>query len=86
MLPVLKKGLPKHLLYHNYQHVQNVISATDYLLQKEAVPEEDRWMILTAALLHDSGFLRTYQAHEEASCDKAREVLPAYGYEEECIE
>jgi uncharacterized protein len=86
VLPELKKGLPRHLLYHNYQHVLNVIKATDYLLQKESVPEEDRWMILTAALLHDSGFLTTYQNHEEASCEKARETLPAYGYDEESIE
>lgn len=86
VLPVLKKGLPRHLLYHNYQHVLNVVNATDYLLKKESVPEEDRWMILTAALLHDSGFLQTYQNHEEASCDVARETLPAYGYDEETIE
>jgi len=86
VLPELKKGLPVHLTYHNYQHVINVITATDYLLQKESVPEEDRWMILTAALLHDSGFLQTYQNHEEVSCDFARDILPGFDYGEECIE
>lgn len=86
VLPELKKGLPRHLLYHNYKHIHNVINATDYLLKKEAVTDKDRWMILTAALLHDSGFLQTYQNHEEASCDVARETLPTYEYSTECIE
>lgn len=86
ILPELKKKLPHQLSYHNFDHVIGVIRATDYLLQKEGVPEEDRWLILTAALFHDIGFLKAYQNHEELSCDIARETLPSYSYSEESIE
>jgi len=85
MLPQFKK-LPSQLSYHNFDHILGVIRATDYLLQKEGVPVEERWMILTAALLHDCGFLKAYQNHEELSCDIAREILPVHGYSAENID
>lgn len=85
ILPQLQK-LPYQLTYHNFDHVVSVVRATDYLLQKEGVPQEDRWLLLTAALLHDIGFLRIYQNHEDLSCDMAREILPPYGYSDESIE
>jgi predicted metal-dependent HD superfamily phosphohydrolase len=86
VLPELKKVLPSHLTYHNYKHVRYVIKATAYLLEKEAVPEKDKWLLLTAALLHDAGFLRAYKNHEEESSDIASEILPDYGYSDESIE
>lgn len=86
LLPMLQKGLPSHLRYHNYNHIISVIRDTEYLLQKEKTYDGDKWFVLTAALFHDSGFLRTYQAHEEMSCTIARELLPKYGYSEDCIE
>lgn len=82
----LRTGLPAHLAYHCYQHSLNVMQATEHLIQKEAVPAEDRYLLLTAALYHDAGFLRGYQAHEESSCDMARETLPSFGYTAEAIE
>lgn len=84
--PELKQDLPTHLTYHNYKHVRYVVKAASYLLQKEGVPREDKWLILTAALLHDIGFLRAYKNHEEESSDIANEMLPAYGYSDENIE
>jgi predicted metal-dependent HD superfamily phosphohydrolase len=86
LLPKLKNELPSHLSYHNYNHILTVINATAYLLKKENVSEDDKWMVMTAALFHDAGFLRGYQNHEEMSCDIARETLPSYGYSEECID
>lgn len=85
-MPELKTVLPSHLTYHNYKHVRYVIKATTYLLEKESVPKEDKWLLLTAALLHDAGFLRAYKNHEEESSDIAREMLPAHGYSDESIE
>ena len=82
----LSTELPVHLSYHNLRHTQNVIDAAAYLIEKEAVPAEDRYLILTAALYHDSGFLTTYKGHEEASCDIAKESLPSFGYSVEAIE
>ena len=85
LLPVLVNGLPKYLIYHTADHMKGVIRDTDYLIGKEAVPEEDRWMILTAALFHDAGFLRVYHDHEAESCLMAKEILPGFGFSAECI-
>jgi uncharacterized protein len=86
LLLKLQKELPSHLTYHNAAHTEGVINATAYLLQREGVPENDKWLLLTAALFHDAGFLRAYDNHEELSCDVAWETLPGFGYCKECID
>lgn len=85
-LPKLIRGLPPLLSYHNVDHIQGVIRDTAYLMEQEGVPAEDRWLILTAALFHDSGFLNGYQTHENISCGIAQDVLPAYNYHLEAID
>src|SRR5690348_8263300 len=75
LLPKLTRELPAFLLYHNVDHVKGVIKDSGYLLQKEGIPEEDKWMLLTAALFHDSGFLHTYKDHERVSCELAKDIL-----------
>lgn len=85
-LPKLVMELPPLLSYHNAGHIKGVIRDSSYLMQKENVPEEDRWLLLTAALFHDSGFLKGYQSHESISCGIAQETLPAYGYTTDAID
>ena len=86
MLLKLQKELPVHLTYHNAAHTKGVISAAAYLLQREGVPEEDKWLLLTAALFHDAGFLHAYDNHEEESCVIARQTLPGFGYTQQSID
>ena len=81
----LRTELPSHLTYHNVQHTKNVLEALEHLIIEEQVSEEDTWLLLTAGLFHDLGFIHTYKNHEEQSCVIAREILPAFGYVEENI-
>lgn len=76
----LEKELPAHLTYHNAAHTKGVVEATKKLCDAEEINGEERLLVLTAALYHDTGFLHTYKHHEEASCEIAREALPGYGY------
>jgi len=76
----LKSSLPGHLLYHSLQHTMDVVKASEYLADKEKVKGQDKLLLLTAALYHDSGFTRGYSDHEELSCEIARETLPEFGY------
>lgn len=85
-LPKLINGLPANLTYHNAEHITGVIRDTAYLMQKEGVPKEDWWLLLTAALFHDSGFTRSYQCHEDVSCEIAQEILPDFDFAPETIE
>jgi uncharacterized protein len=75
-------ALPPNLTYHGKHHTLDVLQATDNLCQAENITFYDKKLILTAALLHDSGFLRAYHNHEQQSCTIAAEWLPQFGYTE----
>lgn len=82
----LKNNLPVHLTYHNAQHTLNVLEAAMHLMKSEKIAEQDYWMMMTAALFHDCGFLKGYNNHEQLSCEMAREILPQYDYHQLAID
>jgi hypothetical protein len=43
-------------------------------------------LLQTACLFHDTGMLKTYRGHEEASVEICREILPKFGYNEQDIQ
>ena len=76
----LQTDLPDHITYHDAQHTLNVLKAAEHLIEAEKVQENERWLLLTAILFHDTGFLKSYKNHEEHSCEIAKEILPGFGY------
>ena len=86
LMPKLEKELPAYLTYHNSQHTKDVLQAAEYLCKAENVTKHEKELLLTAALFHDAGFIRTYNGHEEQSCEMARESLPTFGYSQQDIE
>ena len=80
LMPQLQQNLPAYLTYHTATHTAQVIEVSRKLCDAEGINEEDKLLVLSAALFHDAGFLDTYANHEEASCDIARETLPGLGY------
>ena len=78
-------GLSPALTYHGKHHTLDVLAVSEQLCQLEKVSEPDTTLVLTAALLHDIGFLRHYQDHETHSCTIAEEWLPQFGYTEGAI-
>lgn len=82
----LQTELASHITYHNAQHTLNVLEAAEHLLEAERVPQSERWLLLTAALFHDTGFLKSYKNHEEHSCGIAKEILPGFGYSSTAVE
>jgi uncharacterized membrane-anchored protein YitT (DUF2179 family)/predicted metal-dependent HD superfamily phosphohydrolase len=85
LIKKLEAELPAFLTYHNVQHTIGVLETIEHLIIKEKVANEDSWLLLTAGLFHDAGFIKEYQNHEEQSCVIAREVLPQFDYTEESI-
>jgi uncharacterized protein len=77
----LQKGLPVHLKYHNTDHTNDVMQAAEFLAGRENINEKEKELLLTAALFHDSGFLKIREGHETESCGIARYYLPLYNYE-----
>ncbi len=62
------------------------MNAAQQLATAEKVLNEDMPLLLTAALLHDIGFIETVKNHEEKSCDIACKLLPSYGFDAATIE
>lgn len=82
----LETELPGYLSYHNAQHTKNVYKQAGELALLENVSGDDLTLLLTAALFHDTGFLKASKEHEEISCTIASETLPHYSYTDEQIE
>lgn len=82
----LKKELPAHLTYHNAAHTSNVYQHAKELAALENLNEHDTSLLLTAAILHDTGYLENHEGHEAISCRMAKEILPGYEYTADEIE
>lgn len=82
----LEKELPRHLTYHNVDHTVDVMQAAGTIADRECINGNDKKLLLTAALFHDTGFLTGRDEHEKTSCDIARQYLPSYEYQPAEIE
>ena len=82
----LEKDLPPHLSYHNLVHTEDVMQAAETIAIEEGIGENDKELLLTAALFHDTGFFVKRDEHETESCAFANYYLPLYGYNEGEIE
>lgn len=76
----LEKGLNPKLYYHGYHHIMYVLDAATRIAAHSDLTEKELLLLKTAVLLHDSGFLHTYNEHEVAGTEIANEMLPKYGY------
>jgi len=81
----LKSGLDPKLHYHGFHHINDVMNAALLIAKKSEITEHELLLLKTAVLLHDSGFLQTYNEHEVIGTEIASEMLPKYGYTPEDI-
>ena len=86
ILKRLENELHPNLFYHSIDHTMDVYHSAVKIAEEEGVSGDDMILIKTAAMFHDSGMIRTYVGHEEASADIARESLPQFGYDEIAID
>ena len=71
-------------VYHNVQHVQNVVEAARRIARYYDLNEEDYEVLEIAAWFHDTGFHDGSEGHEERSVELA-EFLRARNYDEHKI-
>ncbi|GAC1424415.1 MAG: hypothetical protein NVS1B13_03050 [Flavisolibacter sp.] len=76
----LEHNLDGALFYHDAVHTRFVVQAAQLLAEGEGIAGDEKLLLVTAALFHDAGFLRSYKNHEEESCTLAQEILPGCGY------
>jgi len=80
VINLLKDHLSENYHYHNYLHTLYVTEKVLEIGRQEACSDKELELLYTAALWHDTGYIRTYKNHEEESCLLARQYLPEYGY------
>ncbi|MCD6366432.1 MAG: HD domain-containing protein, partial [Bacteroidales bacterium] len=86
ILTKLEKGLPKNQYYHNMKHTIDVINQAELIARGEDCTDEEILILKTAALFHDSGFIISYDDHEEQGIKLAKEILPQFKYSQEQIQ
>ena len=86
ILEKLRKELKPTLYYHTLDHTIDVEDEVIRLCECEKTNLNLSIIIRTAALFHDAGMIITYDEHESASVDIAREILPQFQYTPEEID
>lgn len=86
ILNKLRTELPHHLFYHGIDHTMDVYGEAKRIAKEKGISGYEQKLLLTAALFHDSGFIKTREGHEAESCLMARQYLPSYGYQDIEIE
>ncbi|NNK80404.1 MAG: HD domain-containing protein [Flavobacteriales bacterium] len=81
----MRKELPDTLRYHSIDHTLDVMTSAEKIGLAEGINEDEMETLITAAAFHDCGFIRTYDNHEEVSCEIAAEILPDYGFAKNSI-
>jgi uncharacterized protein len=80
ILERLENELAADLFYHGIHHTLDVCKAVDELADAEKVTGEPLTLLRTAALFHDSGFLKQYLNNEPVAVELVHAQLPAFGY------
>ncbi len=86
IMKTLKKGLSPSLYYHCIDHTWDVCKAAERIAFHEGIKGEDMYLLKTAALYHDAGFIKQYQNNEPIGAEMARAALPRFGYTDEQVE
>ncbi|MBU2948679.1 Pycsar system effector family protein [Zobellia uliginosa] len=83
---LLVKELDSNYLYHNLRHTQRVVKSTKELLDYYNLNAIDSDAITLAAWLHDTGYTKGTENHEEKSCAIAKEFLTEENCDSQMIE
>lgn len=85
ILERLDSELSSNLHYHGVHHTVDVYEVSIKIAELENLSQEEKVIINTAALYHDSGFLFEYQHNERLAVKLIKEVLPSFGYNKKQI-
>jgi len=80
VISLLETNIPATYLYHNLAHTLYVQEKAIEIGRHEGCSEHELELLSTAALWHDTGYVKTYNNHEEESCIIARKNLPEHGF------
>ena len=71
----LTKNLPKTFIYHNINHTRRVVNYVKELIEGEKIGAKDAKILELAAWLHDVGYVKDNENHEQHGTKMARVFL-----------
>lgn len=83
---LFKKDLPNTFLYHNFTHTQRVIRSVKEIVDNSDISAENSTVLQLAALLHDTGYTKKRDGHEEESVKIATTFLEEQQVEKQIID
>ncbi len=86
ILTKLKAELPEQLLYHSVEHTLQVEKAIIKYAQLEMISVHELFLLRSAALFHDAGFLYQYDHNEAIGVQIFERIAPLYGYSQRDID
>ncbi|MGB5661796.1 Pycsar system effector family protein, partial [Eudoraea sp.] len=85
VVDLLSTKLDEKYLYHNLRHTQRVVKSTRELIEAHTMNDKEKEFLLLASWLHDTGYTKGHEEHENSSCKIATEFLEKEGYDAEGI-
>ncbi|WP_103864614.1 Pycsar system effector family protein [Aquimarina sp. I32.4] len=82
---LFEKELPNSCIYHNYDHTKRVFKSTKEIIDSINISVEDKEVLLLTALLHDTGYSKSTENHEERSVEIAQDFLIQQNVSQEVI-
>jgi len=82
---LLTNDLDSKYLYHNLTHTRRVVKSSKEIINYRNLSAEDSETLILAAWLHDTGYIKGSEGHEEKSCTIAKDFLEKQGYSEDGI-
>jgi len=82
----IKREIPTNLTFHGLHHTIDVLNVCNQYIKRMKISSHDAFLLRTAALFHDLGFIRAYDNHEIESVKYAKEILPDWNYTNQDIE
>ncbi len=83
---LFKKELDPSFLYHNYKHTERVLKSTRELIEHSELSSQEEEILELAALLHDTGYTKGTEDHEERSVEIATEFLNKHNVDKAIID
>jgi predicted metal-dependent HD superfamily phosphohydrolase len=82
----LESELSEKLTYHGVNHSKYVLLSCEKYIKRMHIPSEEAYLLRTAAIMHDIGYIWTFDNHEAESINYARKILPGWNYTDSEIE
>ena len=82
----LKTELSGKLTFHGVIHTLHVLKSCNQYIKRMHIGAKDAYLLRTAAIMHDTGFIWSFDNHEDESIRYCKELLPHWNYSKNDIE